>query len=136
MGRVLGLDYGRKRVGVAVSDPLGLTAQPMDTWTGFSDRELVEKIRHLISDQDIHTIVIGEPKTLKGEKKEMSVRVFRFVALLRQTLSIPVCQVDERFTSVIAEKVLRDSGLQPSRHKEKIDRIAAVLILQTYLDMQ
>jgi putative Holliday junction resolvase len=134
VGRILGLDYGRRRVGVAVSDPLGITAQPLTTWTGLGETELFRKIVSLIPEMDIQAVVVGDPLTTKGERGIMSERVGRFVRRLSQIISVPVHLQDERLTSVEAQRVLRDSGEKPSRNKEAVDRVSAVLILQTYLD--
>ena len=134
MRRILGLDYGRRRVGVAVSDLLGMTAQPLATWSGLSDAELVKKIDSLISEMDIRQVVLGDPLTTKGESGTMSERVRRFATQLSRAISVPVQLQDERLTTVEAHRILRDVGRKPSRDKEIVDRVAAVLILQTYLD--
>ncbi len=134
MRRILGLDYGRRRVGVAVSDLLGMTAQPLTTWSGLNDSELVEKITSLISEMNIHQVVLGDPLTTKGESGIMSVRVRRFASRLSKAIPVPIHLQDERLTTVEAHRILRNSGRKPSRHKEIVDRVAAVLILQTYLD--
>ena len=134
MGRILGLDFGRRRVGVAVSDLLGITAQPLTTWTGLGETELIQRIVCLIPEMDILAVVVGDPLTPKGERGTMSERVGRFVRRLSQSISVPIHFQDERLTSVEAQRVLRDSGEKPSRNKEAVDRVAAVLILQTFLD--
>ena len=134
MRRILGLDYGRRRVGVAVSDLLGMTAQPFATWSGLSDAELVRKIDSLISEMDIRQVVLGDPLTTKGESGAMSERVRRFATQLSRAIPVPVQLQDERLTTVEAHRILKDVGRKPSRDKEIVDRVAAVLILQTYLD--
>ena len=136
MARILCLDYGRRRVGVAVSDPLGLTAQPVETWTGVSREKLLERICALIEEMGVEKIVLGLPLTLKGERGDMAQEVERFASELHHRGGIPVTLWDERFTSVQARRIIRQKGEKPSRKKEEIDLIAAVLLLQNYLDFQ
>jgi len=136
VGRVLGLDYGRRRVGVSVSDLLGITAQPLTTWTGLGDTKLIQRIAATISEMGIDSVVIGDPLTTRGERGIMSERVRRFVGRLSKTVRVPVYLQDERFTSVEAKRVLRDQGRKTGSNKDVVDRISAVLILQAYLDRQ
>lgn len=135
-GRVLGLDYGRRRIGVAMSDSLGITAQPVETWEGLSSGEAVEHTLRLIRERDIVRVVIGNPLTLKGEKGKMAREVERFVEKLGERSDLPIVFWDERLTSILARRVMHESNIQPSKHKEKIDRLAAVLLLQNYLDCE
>jgi putative Holliday junction resolvase len=134
VGRILGLDYGKKRIGVAVSDPMEITAQPVETWSDLTDKELVDKLLSFIEDMGVERIVIGFPLTLKGEKGFSAQMVERFVKKCSNRISIPITLWDERLTSVEAEYTLRKMKIKPSRRKGKVDLIASVLLLQNYLD--
>jgi len=136
VGRILGLDYGKKRIGVSISDPLGLSAQPVATWTERHMDRVIEKIDHLCRDASVSKIVIGLPLTLKGEMGQMAQKVERFRNRLTSRVNLPIVLWDERLTSVQATSILHKMGMKPSRDKEKVDRMAAVLILQNYLDHQ
>jgi putative Holliday junction resolvase len=136
VGRILSLDYGQRRIGVAVSDPLGVTAQPFDTWEGLEFGQVVEKIGSLVHQIGIEKIIIGLPLTLKGEKGQSVKRVEHFAMELRRSISIPVTLWDERFTSIQAKRILHQAEEKPSRRKRKVDLIASVLLLQNYLEFQ
>jgi len=136
VGRILGLDYGRRRVGVAVSDPLGLTAQPFETWSGLRREEVVESTCILVERMGVERVVVGFPLTLRGERGRMAREVERFADKLSQRIRVPVTLWDERLTSVQAQRFLQQMGEKPSRKKERVDLIASVLLLQNYLDYQ
>lgn len=134
MSRILGLDYGRRRIGVAVSDPLGLTAQPLETWKALRREEVMDKIYILVEQMGVERIVVGLPLTLRGERGHMAREVERFTAELRHRIRIPVTLWDERLTSVQAKRVLHQMEEKPYRNKERVDLIASVLLLQNYLE--
>jgi putative Holliday junction resolvase len=134
VGRILGLDYGRKRVGVSVSDPLGLTAQPVETWKGLRCEDVVEKTRILVETMGVERVVVGFPLTLKGKRGHLAREVVRFSAELKRRIRVPITLWDERLTSVQARAVLHQMEEKPSRKKERVDLIASVLLLQNYLD--
>ena len=134
MGRILGVDYGRRRIGVSISDPLGLTAQPFDTWKGLNREEVLKKIHTLVEQLGVERVVVGFPLTLKGEEGTMAEEVKRFAAKLERRIRIPVTLWDERLTSVEAQRILHWMEEKPSRKKEKIDLIASALLLQNYLE--
>jgi putative Holliday junction resolvase len=136
VGRILALDYGRQRIGVAVSDLLGATAQPFDTWEGLKFEQIVDKLCLLIRKLEIEKIIMGLPLTLKGEKGKLARDVEQITMRLRQHIKTPILLWDERFTSVQAERLLQQANEKPSRQKKKIDVIAAILLLQNYLDFQ
>ncbi|MBN2028985.1 Holliday junction resolvase RuvX [bacterium] len=136
MGCVLGLDYGRRRIGVAISDDLELTAQPVGTWNNLKWKQVVDRIRTLIEDKGIERVVVGFPLNLHGQKGPSALEVERFVDKLKQHVSIPIILWDERFTSVQSKRTLRMLHQKPSQKKEKIDLIASILLLQNYLDHQ
>ena len=135
--RVLGLDYGSKTVGVAVSDPLGLTAQGVETiWRKQENklRRTLARIEQLISEYQVDRIVLGYPKNMNntiGERAEM-VQIFR-ETLMKRT-GLPVLLWDERLTTVEAERTLMETGVRRENRKQYLDQLAAVFILQGYLD--
>lgn len=132
--RVLGLDYGHRRIGVAVSDPLGITAQGLDT-VDFQDEESAfKKLAELISQLKVNKIVVGMPFNLKGQRGCKAEEVIKFINKLRNKFNLPIVEWDERFSSLEAERILKACGQKPSRVKRKIDQIAATLILQSYLE--
>ncbi len=129
MQRVLGLDIGTKRIGVALSDPFLIIAKPLDFI--HNDEKAVEKIKSLIKDYNVSTIVVGLPLTLKGKEGEQAKYTYEFTEKIKESIeNINIVFIDERFTSSLAEKQL---GKKKNK-KEKIDSLSAVFILQTYLD--
>ena len=133
-GRILGLDYGRRRIGVAQSDPLNIVAQSLPTITVKNRDETVREIEQLVKKNSIVKVVVGMPLNLRGEKGVIAEEISYFIQQLQETLKIPVIEWDERMTSVAAKRTLHELGKSPSRNKSKVDQIAALLILQNYLD--
>lgn len=136
--RVLALDVGDKRIGVALSDPTNLLASPLTTVRragGPSDLPSdVEEVARLAAEHDVREIVIGLPLSLSGRPGAQAARVAQFARALAQRVAIPIVTVDERYSSVQAERLLRESGIEPSRNKARVDSAAAAVILQAYLD--
>ena len=132
--RVLALDVGDRRIGLAVSDPTGLLASPI----GAVDRGPtdVDDILRTAIDNDAAEIVVGLPLTLSGESREQAGKVRRFIRDLRAKTDLPVNAIDERLSTVQAQRLLRDSGggRRRSRDRGRIDAAAAAVILQAYLD--
>jgi putative Holliday junction resolvase len=128
------LDYGHKRIGVSISDPLRITAQPLDTWTGLGPTALVQKLRIVVAKESVDTIVVGLPLTLGGRKGRLAESVERVAERIRADIPVAVRLWDERLSSVQAERILRQQNRHPSRCKSTVDRLAAVLVLQSYLD--
>ena len=133
-GRILGLDYGQKRIGISVSDPLQITAQPLYALEGLAEKEKIEKIIELIDEYDIQKIVVGYPLTLKGRKSEFTNKVNDFINRLKDRVQIKIVLWDERLSSVQAQRVMHEMNIKPSRDKAKVDVLASVLILMNYLD--
>lgn len=134
MGRILALDYGRKRTGVAVSDPLQIIANGLTT---VSSHELLDFLQNYTLKEQVELIVIGLPKQMSGEKSESMNYIEPFVRALKKRLpNMPVQFVDERFTSVLAHKAMLDSGLKKKDRQNKalVDEISATIILQSYLE--
>lgn len=136
MDRIMGIDYGRKRTGLAVSDPLGVFAVAMDT---VHSAKIIEYIRNYALSETIIRFVVGYPKNMDNRPSEAAAEVEVFVRQLEKAFpDIPVTLEDERFTSVLARRILIDGGMKASarRDKKAVDRLSASLILQAYLDRQ
>jgi len=124
MGRILGIDYGEKRVGIAITNPLNI---PMPLETVSSDR-IMHRIEELLNEYEIDLIVVGNP--MEGKRKEM---VERFIEKLKSNVKVKVVEWDESFTSRRAEEVMRKMKKKPSKDRGAVDRIAASIILEEYL---
>jgi putative Holliday junction resolvase len=131
--RVLALDFGTRRVGVAVSDPLGISAQPHSVLDG-ADPGLMPCIGRLAADLGAERIVVGLPVSLNGSEGPAAAAVRRFAGEVAAATGLPVDLVDERFTTVSAERVLVEAGLPGRRRRRVRDRVAAAVLLQSYLD--
>lgn len=132
--RILALDLGRCRVGSAVSDALGLTAQGLESFEIRSLADIVARVRGYLKDYDIGDIVLGKPLKLDGSPTHSSGLVEKAKAELESELGIPVHLYDERFTSKIAQQSLHESGLSLKRNKRLLDMTSAVIILTDYLN--
>lgn len=135
--RIIGLDYGSKTVGVALSDPLGLTAQPVETITRKEENKLrktLARIEEIIEEYEVTEIVVGLPKNMDDSIGERALACQDFADKLERRTGLPVIMWDERLTTVAANEVLIESGVRRENRKEVIDQIAAVFILRGYLD--
>ena len=133
--RVLGLDLGSHTIGLAVSDPFGWTAQGLSTWRRKGDLPAdLQEIERLVKQYEVNLIVIGLPKNLNGDLGPAAKGVQEFGSLLAERLGLEVVFWDERLTTVAAEKVLLTGDVSRRKRKKVIDKLAAVLILQNYLD--
>ncbi len=137
--RVIGLDYGTKTVGVAISDETKLIAQPLVT----IERKQANKLRQtyaaiesIIVEQNVELIVLGNPKNMNNTEGERVQATKEFKDALERRTGLPVVLVDERLTTVEANRILEDTGVALSARKEHIDKMAAAIILQNYLDME
>ena len=133
--RIMGLDYGSKTVGVSVCDPLGLTAQGVETITRNEENKLrrtCRRIEELISQYEITAIVLGYPKNMDDSVGERAEKTEEFKELLERRTGLPVILWDERLTTVAADEILEESGVARKDRKKVIDRVAAGIILQSY----
>jgi putative holliday junction resolvase len=135
-GRILALDVGKKRIGLAVSDPLGLTAQGIDTLQRTRMREDLQRLAEITSHWNVQTLLVGRPLHMRGTESRQSDYTEEFAERLRHHLQLPIVFWDERLTSAEAERMLRESGTSVNRKEGTIDRLAAVLLLQSYLGFQ
>jgi putative Holliday junction resolvase len=135
MGRIIAIDYGRKRTGLAVTDPLKLIAGGLKTLPG---REVISFLKQYIEKEDVELFLLGEPKQMNYEPSENMIWVQEFKKLLKKEIShIEIKDVDERFTSVLAHKAMLEGGLKKKdrQNKELVDSLSATIMLQLYLDL-
>ncbi len=133
-GRILALDFGTRRIGLAVSDPLGITAQGLPTLLRKNKRTDLATLRDVIERNEIHEIVVGLPLRLSGAESASTEKAREFATMLEKEFALPVHMWDERFTSVEANRVLRESEMSIKKRGEAVDRLSAVLILQAFLE--
>ena len=134
MDRIIGIDYGRKRVGVAVCDPLGIFASPLDTVPA---AKIIDYLKNYAEKETVARFVVGYPMNMDNTPSEAATDVDAFLKnLAKKFPSIPVTLEDERFTSVLAHRAMIDGGMKAKdrRDKNSVDRISAAIILQSYLD--
>ena len=134
--RVMGLDVGDKTIGIAISDALLLTAQSRPTLRRKDLKSDIEFLRQLAAENEVHQIVMGQPLHMDGRESTQSQKVARFADELKKALDLPVALWDERLTSFEAEQHLEQMGLNWRQRREQVDKIAAMIILQNYLDNQ
>ena len=135
--RILGLDYGSKTVGVAVSDPLGVTAQRLETiWRKQENklRRTLAQVEELVKEYEIEKIVLGYPKNMNNTVGERAEKALEFGEMLKKRTGLEVIMWDERLTTVSADRTLMEAGVRRENRIEYLDGIAAVFILQGYLD--
>ncbi|MEJ2048977.1 MAG: Holliday junction resolvase RuvX [Calditrichota bacterium] len=132
----MAIDYGEKRVGLALSDPTLTIAQSLDTVVYQSRKKLITILKEIIIQYNIKKIILGLPLTMKGSDSLKTVEVREFGAELENQIDIPLVFFDERLTSIQAQQIIRQFGKKPSKHRAKIDQIAARTLLQTYLDRE
>lgn len=134
--RTLALDVGEKRVGIAISDPAGIIARPLQTLVRGSREEDLSAVAALVAEHDVGLVVVGRPLSLDGTEGPQARRVARYAEALAATLTVPVVAWDERFTTVAAEEILHRTRKKKQRAhtRDEVDAIAAAVILQSYLD--
>ena len=134
MPRILGIDYGERRIGLAISDPLGIIAQSLPTLIIKETTDLLSEIVFLVKERDVSTIVLGLPRNMDGTLGEQGKKVQEFGERLSQRINMKVELWDERLSSVESRKILREEKRKIKHKKELVDKISASLILQGYLD--
>jgi len=132
--RILAIDHGLRRMGLAVSDPLGITAQGLETMQRKNKRTDLAHLQEVIDKYEVREIVLGLPLKMSGEHGAQSEKVTAFAEELRQKFNLPVHLWDERLTSAEANRVLREADLSIQKRAQAVDRMAAVLILQSFLE--
>lgn len=130
---MLALDVGRRRIGLAVSDELGMTAQGLETFTRTNIREDMERLRALAAERSIAVFLLGLPLYMSGDESRQAAYVREFGDRLQRETALRVEYWDERLTTVQAERVLKESGVSLEKRKRAVDRLAAVILLESYL---
>jgi putative holliday junction resolvase len=134
--RIMGLDYGSKTVGVALTDPLGITAQPLETITRESENKLrrtLARLEAIVSEYQVGSIVLGLPVNMDGSVGDRALKSLEFKEKLEKRLQLPVTMQDERLTTVEADGILDEMRVPHSERKQYIDKIAAAFILEDYM---
>jgi putative Holliday junction resolvase len=134
VGRILALDLGQKRIGLAISDELGITAQGLDTLERRGRRDDIEDLRRLAVLRGVTKILMGDPLHMSGDASRQGDYTREFASELERKTGLPIEFRDERWTSKEAERTLRGSGVANGRRKATIDKLSAVILLQSYLD--
>ncbi|MBU0701832.1 Holliday junction resolvase RuvX [bacterium] len=132
--RIMGLDIGDKYIGIALSDPLGMFAQPLKVITRTGDEAIMEDLKEIIADSEVSKIVFGLPKNMNGSIGPQAESVLDFIEMLKQVVNIECLPWDERLSSRAAENAMLEAGLSRNKRKKMVDKIAAAIILQVYLD--
>jgi putative Holliday junction resolvase len=132
--RILAIDHGSKRIGIAISDELQLIAQPLEFIPSEPFAEFLQRLRDLLREKEVELILVGMPRNMDGSYGPAALKVQAFVAALKGALTIPIETRDERLTSAQANRVLIQGGVRRAQRKEKVDQMAAAILLQSYLD--
>ena len=135
MTRTLALDFGDKRIGVAMSDPTGLLASPLTTITRGNLRNDLDKIVGMVTENEVATVVVGFPISLNGTIGPQGQKTLDFCDVLRERCPVPIEMWNEQFTSAEAERRIREAGGKPSEDRGRIDAVAAAIILQEWMDV-
>ncbi len=132
--RILALDHGTKRIGVALSDQLKMIAQPLEFIPAEPFGDFLARLKELIRTKEVELILVGMPRNMDGSYGEAAGKVREFVTVLKETVAVPLQLWDERLTSAQANRVLIDGNVRRMDRKEKVDKMAAAILLQSYLD--
>jgi putative pre-16S rRNA nuclease len=132
--RILAIDHGTKRVGVAISDETATIAQPLEFIAAQPTAKLLSRIGEIVAQRNVHEVVVGLPRNMNGTSGPAEEKAREFVAALQQVLTVPIKTWDERLTSVQANRYLIESGVRREKRREKVDQTAAAILLQSYLD--
>ncbi len=134
--RTLALDHGTVRIGVAVSDELGMIAHPLEFIPAEPLAGFLERLKKLVAEREVGRVLVGMPRNMDGSYGPAAEKVNEFVRQLRETLSVPIQTWDERLTSVQAQRMLREAAVKGAKQRKKVDQMAAAILLQSYLDAQ
>ncbi|HTH47839.1 MAG TPA: Holliday junction resolvase RuvX [Candidatus Limnocylindria bacterium] len=132
--RILALDHGTKRIGVALSDQLKMIAQPIEFIPAEPFGDFLARLKELIRTKEVELILVGMPRNMDGSYGEAAGKVREFVTVLKETITVPLQLWDERLTSSQANRVLIEGNVRRADRKEKVDKMAAAILLQSYLD--
>jgi putative Holliday junction resolvase len=132
--RILALDHGTKRIGVAVSDELKIIASPLEYIPAEPFVDFLARLREIVREKEVELIIIGMPRNMDGSYGPAALKVQAFVAVLKDALAIPIKTLDERLTTVQAQRFLIQGNVRREKRKEKVDKTAAAILLQSYLE--
>jgi putative Holliday junction resolvase len=132
--RILALDHGTKRIGVAISDELKMIAQPLEYVLAEPFAQFLARLKTLLQEKEVELILVGMPRNMDGSYGPAALKVQEFVATLRSAVTVPIQTYDERLTSVQANRFLIQGNVRRAQRKEKVDKMAAAILLQGYLD--
>jgi putative Holliday junction resolvase len=132
--RILAIDHGTRRMGIAVSDELKLIAQPLEYIPATPASAMFERLKAIVAEKQVELILVGMPRNMDGSYGPAADKVREFVQVLKQTIPLPVRLWDERLTSVQANRLLIEADVRREKRKEKVDKMAAALLLQSFLD--
>ena len=132
--RILALDHGTKRIGVALSDELKMIAQPLEYIPAEPFADFLSRLKEILREKEVELVLLGLPRNMDGTYGPAALKVQDFAAALRNAITIPVQTWDERLTSVQANRFLIQGGVRRDKRKEKVDKTAAAILLQSYLD--
>jgi putative Holliday junction resolvase len=132
--RILGIDHGTKRIGLAISDELGVIAQPLEFVLAEPFEKFLARLKEIIREKEVELLLVGMPRNMDGSYGPAALKVEEFVAVLKETVGIPIKMWDERLTSAQANRFLIQANVRREKRKEKVDKTAAAILLQSYLD--
>ena len=132
--RVLAIDHGSKRMGIAISDELKMIAQPLEYIPAEPFAKFLDRLKEILREKEVELIIIGMPRNMDGSYGPAALKVQEFVAALKSAVALPIQTLDERLTSVQANRFLLEGNVRRAQRKEKVDKTAAALLLQGYLD--
>src|SRR5262245_43526417 len=132
--RILALDHGTKRIGVAISDELKMLAQPLEYIPAEPFADFLERLKQLLREKEVEMVLVGMPRNMDGSYGPAALKVQDFVAALGNAITVPIKTWDERLTSVQANRFLIQGKVRREKRKEKVDKTAAAILLQSYLD--
>lgn len=133
--RIVALDHGTRRIGVAVSDETKTIAQPLEYIPAAPFADFLTRLKEILAEKQADCLLVGMPRNMDGSYGPAAQQVEAFIAALKTAIPIPVKSWDERLTSAMANRVLLQAGVRRGRRKEKVDKMAAAILLQSYLDM-
>lgn len=132
--RVLAIDHGTKRMGIALSDPTGMIAQPLEYISAEPFANFLARLKELIREKEVDLVLVGLPRNMDGSYGPAALKVQEFVSVLKETIGVPIRTWDERLTSAQANRFLLQADVRRKDRKEKVDKAAAAILLQSYLD--
>jgi putative Holliday junction resolvase len=132
--RVLAIDHGTKRMGIAISDELKMIAQPLEYIPAEPFAKFLDRLKEILREKGVELIIVGMPRNMDGSYGPAALKVQEFVAALKSAVTVPIQTLDERLTSVQANRFLLEGNVRRAQRKEKVDKTAAALLLQGYLD--